>query len=162
MEGTRMASRGSVKHAKKPAARNSRKAKHQRPSRARSLIDDVTAVLLISPDAKRLSDFYKTILGLPLQEENHDGIAIHYGYSLGDVHFAIHSAGGGWTGVPTRNAQSPVISLGTSNLKLVVKRLAARGVEVTGPTDHGFGYIASFRDPDGNHISLVEYAPEHW
>lgn len=22
--------------------------------------------------------------------------------------------------------------------------------------------IASFRDPDGNHISLIEYPPEHW
>jgi catechol-2,3-dioxygenase len=157
-----MATRGTVKHAKQPAARSSRQAIHQRPRRSRSLIDDVTAVLLISPDAKRLSDFYRTTLGLPLQEENHDGIAIHYGHSLGDVHFAIHPVGDGWKGVPTRNAQSPVISLGTSNLKLVVKRLTARGVDVSGPTDHGFGQIASFRDPDGNHISLVEYAPEHW
>jgi predicted enzyme related to lactoylglutathione lyase len=153
-----MATRGTASSVRKPTSRAGLKTKR----RPKSLIDDVTAILLISPNAKRLSEFYKAVLGLPLQEENHDGIAVHYGYSLGDVHFAIHPAGGGWTGVPVRNAQSPVISLGTSNLGALVKRLVGWGVEVIGPADHGFGRIASFRDPDGNHISVVEYAPEHW
>jgi catechol-2,3-dioxygenase len=126
------------------------------------LIDDVTAILLISPDAKRLSDFYRATLGLPLEEEVHDGIPLHYGYSLGDVHFAIHSADGGWPGVATPNALSPVITFSTSNVKGVAKRLAANGVEVTGPTDHGFGHAISFRDPDGNSISILEYGPESW
>ena len=65
--------------------------------RPRMLIDDVTAILLISPDAKGLCEFYKATLGFPLEEETHDGMPLHYGYSLGDVHFAIHPANG-WTG----------------------------------------------------------------
>ena len=83
------------------------------------------------------------------------------GYALGDVQFAIHNAHG-WPGVPTTNAQSPMIAFSTSNLKAVAKRLSARGVKVTGPTDHGFAVAVSFRDPDGNLVSVFEYAPEYW
>ena len=144
---------------KPPATR--RKAAATRKRRARMLIDDVTAILLISPNAKRLCEFYRATLGLPLEEEVHDGIPLHYGYSLGDVHFAIHPADD-WPGVPTKNAQSPVITFSTSNLKAVAKRLAANGVKATKPTDHGFGHVVSFRDPDGNFVSILEYGPEYW
>lgn len=126
------------------------------------LIDDVTAILLISPNAKQLAEFYRTTLGIPLEEEIHDDVPTHYGFTFGDVHFAIHPPDAGWPGVPTRNAQSPVINFGTSNVKAAVQRLKAHGIDVTGPTDQGFGLIASFRDPDGNHVSLIEYSPEHW
>jgi catechol-2,3-dioxygenase len=125
------------------------------------LIDDVTAILLVSSNARRLSEFYRATLGLPLEEEVHDGMPLHYGCSLGDVHFAIHPAEG-WPGVATRNARSPVITFSTSNLKAVVERLSARGVRVVGPSEHGFAQGISFRDPDGNLISVLEYGPEHW
>jgi catechol 2,3-dioxygenase-like lactoylglutathione lyase family enzyme len=133
-----------------------------RKRRASMLIDDITAILLISPNARRLCEFYKATLGLPLEEESHDDTPLHYGYSLGDVHFAIHPANGGWPGVPTKNAQSPIITFSTSNLKAVAKRLSASGVKVTGPTDHGFGHVVSFRDPDGNSVMVIEYGPEYW
>src|SRR5262245_8774064 len=95
------------------------------PPPARMLIDNVTAILLISPNAKKLCEFYQRTLGLPFEEELHDGMPVHYGYSLGNVHIAIHPAQGGWPGVPVRNAQSPVICFSTSNVKAVAKRLAA-------------------------------------
>jgi catechol 2,3-dioxygenase-like lactoylglutathione lyase family enzyme len=99
--------------------------------------------------------------GLPLEEELHDGMPLHFGYSLGKVHFAIHPAQGGWPGVQRPEAQSPVIAFRTSNVRTVAKRLSANGVEATNPTDHGFGLVISFRDPDGNHVEIIEYAPEH-
>jgi catechol-2,3-dioxygenase len=135
--------------------------RRRRTPQAKSLIDDVTAVLLISSNAERLCEFYRATLGLPLEDELHDGMPLHYGYSLGDVHFAIHDADG-WPGTRAKNARSPVITFSTSNLKAVTRRLTARGVKVTGPSDHGFGNVVSFRDPDGNHVSVVEYAREHW
>lgn len=133
-----------------------------RKPRAKKLIDDVTAILLISKNAKKLGEFYQATLGLPLEEEEHDGIPLHYGCVLDDVQFAIHSADGGWPGVPTKNSQSPVIAFSTSNLKAVAERLSANGVKVTGPTDHGFAQGISFRDPDGNSVSVLEYGPEYW
>ena len=131
--------------AKKPVVarerRTARRGATTRRGRERLLIDDVTAILLISPNAKDLCEFYRATLGLPLEEERHEEMPLHYGYSLGDVHFAIHSADGGWSGVPSRNSLSPVISFSTSDLKTVAKRLAAKGVKVTGPTDHGFAQV---------------------
>ena len=144
----------------KPRAAGKKKTP-RRNRRARMLIDDVTAILLISPNAKKLCEFYRVTLGLPLEEELHDGMPLHYGYSLGDVHFAIHP-GEGWPGVAVQNAQSPIITFSTSNLKEVAERLSAYGVKVNGPTDHGFGDVVSFRDPDGNFISVIEYRREHW
>jgi catechol-2,3-dioxygenase len=133
-----------------------------RKRRVSMLIDDVTAIMLISPNPGKLCEFYKATLGLPLEEELHDDAPLHYGYSLGDVHFAIHPADGGWPGVPTENAQSPIITFSTSNLKAVAKRLSASGVKAHGPTDHGFGDVVSFRDPDGNSVMVIEYGPEYW
>lgn len=119
------------------------------------LIDGVTAILLISPDAKALADFYRNALDLPLEDEEHEGIPLHYGCDVGGVHLAIHP-NEGFPGVPTRNAQSPAIVFGTSDVKAVFERLSASGVETIGPSDHGFGLVVSFRDPDGNFVEILE------
>jgi catechol 2,3-dioxygenase-like lactoylglutathione lyase family enzyme len=119
------------------------------------LIDRVTAILLISPDPRALADFYRNALGLPLEDEEHPGVPLHYGCDVGGVHLAIHSSAA-FVGVPARDAQSPVVVLGASSVKAVAARLTANGVRTTGPTDHGFGLIVSFRDPDGNRVEILE------
>jgi len=119
------------------------------------LIERVTAILLISPDARALADFYRNALELPLEDEEHPGVPLHYGCNVGGVHLAIH-ASAGFTGVPTRDAQSPVMVLGTSNVRAIAERLPEKGVQTIGPTDHGFGLIVSFRDPDGNLVEILE------
>jgi len=119
------------------------------------LINGVSAILLISPNAKKLASFYRDTLGLPLEDEVHEGVPLHYACELGGVHFAIHPAEG-WPGVPTRDAQSPVIALRTSDAKAVAERLVAGGFEATGPYDHGFAQVVTFRDPDGNHVEILE------
>lgn len=118
-------------------------------------IDGVSAILLISPNAKSLAAFYRDGLGLPLEDEVHEGVPLHYACELDGVHFAIHPAEG-WPGVATRDAQSPVIALRTSDAKAVAERLSARGFAVAGPYDHGFAQVVTFRDPDGNHIEVLE------
>lgn len=119
------------------------------------LIESVSAILLISPNAKELARFYRDTLGLPLKDEVHEGIPLHYACELGSVHFAIHPAEG-WPGTPTRDAQSPVIALRTSDAKAVARRLSASGFHATGPFDHGFAQVVAFRDPDGNHVEILE------
>jgi catechol-2,3-dioxygenase len=131
------------------------KAASARKRRAQVLVDNVTAIMLISPNAKRLCEFYRATLGLPLEEERHEGITLHYGCSVGAVHFAIHPAKG-WPGVPRKNAQSPVVAFSTSKLGEVVQRLSTKGVKMIGPSDHGFGNVMSFRDPDGNAVTIIE------
>lgn len=119
------------------------------------LITGVSAILLISPNAKALARFYEDALGLPLEDEVHEGVPLHYACELGGVHFAIHPAEG-WPGVPTRDAQSPVIALRTRDAKAVAERLAANGFDAAGPYDHGFARVVTFRDPDGNLLEILE------
>ena len=120
------------------------------------LVDSVSASLLISENAAELAAFYRSPLELPLEDEVHDGVPLHYGCNIGDVHFAIHPAEG-WPGVQTNDALSPIIALSTSDVNLVVERLRILGIEAVGPNDHGFAYTVSFRDPDGNQIEVLEF-----
>lgn len=119
------------------------------------LIDSVGAILLISPDARALADFYANALELPLEDEVHEGVPLHYGCEIGSVHFAIHPADG-WPGVNTKNSQSPVIVLNTASAAKVAERLREADVEASGPYDHGFAHVVSFRDPDGNLVEVLE------
>jgi catechol 2,3-dioxygenase-like lactoylglutathione lyase family enzyme len=122
------------------------------------MIEGVSAILLISPNARELARFYRDVLGLPLEDELHEGVPLHHTCELGAVHFAIHPADG-WPGKPTRDAQSPVIALRTSDAKAVAQRLAAAGFEAAGPYDHGFALVVAFRDPDGNHVEVLQPRP---
>lgn len=119
------------------------------------LVDSVSAILLISDNAKALADFYRSALELPLQDERHDNIPLHYGCEIGGIHFAIHPSEG-WPGVQANNAQSPIVALATKDVDLVAKRLRDIGTEAVGPYDHGFAHTVSFRDPDGNLVEVLE------
>ena len=94
------------------------------------MIDRVAAILLISPDPRALADFYRNTLDLPLVDEEHPGVPLHYGCNVGGVHLAIHSSAG-FAGVPARDAQSPIMVLGTSSVRAVAERLSASGVQTT-------------------------------
>ena len=120
-----------------------------------ALVRGVAAVLLISPDAPRLAGFYRDTLGLALEDEVHEGVPLHYACDLGDVHFAIHSAEG-WPGAAGSEPQSPVIALGIADAALAARRLDAAEIAHTGVSDHGFALVVSFRDPDGNHVELLQ------
>jgi len=120
-----------------------------------TLVKGVGAVLLISPDAGELAEFYREALGLSLEDEVHEGVPLHYACDLGGVHFAIHPAEG-WPGVNVADARSPVIALSISSASTAADRLTAAGISVNGPYDHGFAQVVSFRDPDGNHVELLE------
>ena len=118
-------------------------------------IEGVAGVLLISSEAEKLRDFYVDVLRLPLEDEIHDDIPLHYACELGSSHFAIHPAEG-WPGVATPNAQSPVILLNSKDVNMLADRLRAAGTDAYGPYDHGFAYVVSFRDPDGNHVEILQ------
>ena len=55
-------------------------------------VEGLSVVLLLSRDATQVGAFYREVLGLPLQEEQHDGRHKHYACRLGSVYFTIQPA----------------------------------------------------------------------
>jgi catechol 2,3-dioxygenase-like lactoylglutathione lyase family enzyme len=118
------------------------------PERIRFL----SAVLLTSRQAERLSRFYAEVLGLPLAEERHGNTPLHWGCELGDVHFAIHPRGDAPAPGPIR------LAFWVFDLEAFAKGLLERGVALRYPV-RPLGpnsLITAILDPDGNEIELTQ------
>lgn len=119
------------------------------------MIKAVHAILIISDDAPKLAEFYRKALGVPLEDEEHEGVALHYGCDIGPVHLAIHPKTN-WGEAAETGAGGIRLVFETASAHAVADRLRSQGLEFNGPTDHGFAEIVSLRDPDGNLIELLE------
>jgi len=123
-------------------------------------VEFLSANLLVSKDSKRLADFYRDVIGVPLKTEEHGETEPHYGCDLGDIHFAIH---------PLENFKDTGFGTGSVKLaftvfdmKAFVKRVEDRGVKFAyPPKDTGFAKMTALTDPDGNYIEFTELSP-HW
>ncbi len=127
----------------------------QRPEDLRFL----SGIILRSAEPRRLVDFYRDVLGVPLVDEQHGDTEPHWACELGDVHFAIHPeadhpGGGTATGAVT-------IAFMVFDLDAFVTWLAGRGVDLCDePRAFGAGSrITAVRDPDGNLVELTELGP---
>lgn len=118
-------------------------------------IEFLSAVLLVSKDPERLAAYYREVVGIPLEEEEHGETLKHYGCTLGDLHFAVH---------PAENFQDEDHGVGAVKLAFTVfdmdafvRRITAMGVELLyPPRDVGFAVITALRDPDGNYLELTQ------
>ena len=123
-------------------------------------IEFLSAVLLISKNPEKLATFYKDIIGLPLEEEQHGETEKHYGCELGDLHFAIH---------PINNFKGT--GYGTGSVKLAftvfdmeafVQKVKSQGFELAyEPKDTGFAMMTAMTDPDGNYIEFTQLS-DRW
>lgn len=118
-------------------------------------VTSICGVIITTDNMGSMVRFYKEALGLALEKEEHSDLDVHYGVDLGNLHFAIHTlADFGETA--TGNATTK-IAFTVDSLASYVTRLTEHGHNpVREPHDEGFGPVASFRDPDGNLIELVE------
>ena len=78
------------------------------------MITGLRAVLLISPNAEELAQFYREVLRLPLVPVG-EGRARHYYCELSGAHFAIRPADG-WSGTHYGDSLGPVVSFETSDI----------------------------------------------
>jgi catechol 2,3-dioxygenase-like lactoylglutathione lyase family enzyme len=123
-------------------------------------VEFLSAVLLISKDAEKLAQFYKDVIGLPLEDEKHGNTEKHYGCELGDLHFAIH---------PLKNFADT--GYGTGSVKLAftifdmeafVQKVEKLGVKLEyPPKDTGFAKMTALYDPDGNYIEFTQLS-DRW
>jgi catechol 2,3-dioxygenase-like lactoylglutathione lyase family enzyme len=120
----------------------------------------ISAILLTSRNIDRLATFYKDVLKVPLEDEQHGESAKHYGCDLGDFHFAIHpieSFGGEDPGVG-----STKIAFEIFDMPGFVKHVESLGVELLyQPKEMGPMLITALKDPDGNHVEFTQLG-EGW
>ena len=115
----------------------------------------ISAVLLVSKNANRLADFYRDVLKVPLEDEDHGGLAKHYGCEMGDLHFAIH---------PPENFDNVEPGVGSTRIAFEVfnmaefqKHIEAQGVELLYPPKQaGPMLITAIQDPDGNVVEFTQ------
>jgi catechol 2,3-dioxygenase-like lactoylglutathione lyase family enzyme len=116
----------------------------------------LSAVLLVSNDPDRLARFYRDILRIPLEDEQHDDSAKHYGCELGDLHFAIHPA----EDFPKQDKPvvgSVKLAFEIFDMDGFLEHLRAHGVmPLYPPKPLGSSRITALRDPDGNEIEFTQ------
>ena len=114
------------------------------------------AILLISKNPRRLADFYRDVLGVPLEDEQHDGSEVHYGCEIGDLHFAIHSPNESHHKDPQPGATQ--LAFEEFDLDGFLKRLEKHGVKPLYPPKAlgGTSRLTAILDPDGNEIEFTE------
>jgi predicted enzyme related to lactoylglutathione lyase len=122
-------------------------------------IEFLSAVLIVSEDPARLAAFYREVVGVPLQDEQHGGSKAHYGCNLGDVHFAIHPID---TFPDKRHGVGAVkLAFNVFDMNAMVEKLKARGIKLLyPPSDTGFFISTAINDPDGNFIEFTQLRDE--
>jgi catechol 2,3-dioxygenase-like lactoylglutathione lyase family enzyme len=116
-----------------------------------AIVDRLDLVFYWVTDMERAVSFYRDLLGLHLVRRDEDTWAE---FDAGGRRFALHSAGDGQPVVP--GGATAVFSVG--DLDRAKGELAGRGVRFghEGAVE-GFARFASFEDPDGNTVQLIEY-----
>ena len=120
------------------------------------MVRGIAGVILWTDDVERLAAFYRDTLGLAPHSVRPDFVA----FSFGDARLSIgrHSQVSGLSRDPYRI----MLNLAVDDIQDVARRLMERGVAfVREPEQEGWGgWVATFRDPDGNILQLLQQPVE--
>lgn len=119
-------------------------------------IHGVVGIVIWTDNLEPMVRFYRDTLGLPLHSHHGDFAAFRWGrmrLSVG-LHSAVHG--------PARDPYRVMVNLGTRDIHRLYQRLRDRGVEFLRPPEQEVwgGWLATFHDPDGNTLQLLQQPPE--
>ena len=119
------------------------------------MIQGVVGVIIWTEHLDELLVFYQDTLGLTPHSVRPDFVS----FIWGDVRLGIgrHSEIKGVTKDPYR----VMVNLGVDNIHKAYDALRAKGVSFIRPPEqeHWGGWVATFSDPDGNTIQLLQSGP---
>jgi predicted enzyme related to lactoylglutathione lyase len=117
-----------------------------------SVIERLDLVFYWVSDMDRAVSFYRDVLGLKLlRQEN----ATWAEFDAGGRRLALHSAG---EGQPVGGGGATAV-FAVKDLNRAKAELSSRGVTFAHEGDvEGYARFASFLDPEGNTVQLIEYA----
>ena len=118
------------------------------------MIDGLVGVTIWTEDLARLVRFYRDTLGLKLHRHHDDFV----NFAFGDIrlNLGLHDQVKGHAHDPYRI----MIHLGVTDIHDEYRRLTKQGVEfIHAPEQEGWGgLVATFLDPDGNILQLLQGA----
>lgn len=116
------------------------------------MIDGIVGVIIWTEHMESMTAFYRDTLRLPVHVIRPDFVAFRWG----DMRFNIgeHSEVSGKNAEPQRI----MVNFGTSEIHALHERLTASGVRFvrTPEREHWGGWVATFKDPDGNLLQLLQ------
>jgi CreA protein len=119
----------------------------------RSVVGPLDHVYLWTTDMDRAVSFYQEVLGLRLARRDDGQWAM---FEAGPVRLALHGAIEGRPMQP--GGATPVFRVDDLDLaRAALERAGVAFAPHAGEVE-GYARFASFRDPDGNTIQLIEYA----
>jgi catechol 2,3-dioxygenase-like lactoylglutathione lyase family enzyme len=119
-------------------------------------VDGLSVVLLLSRDVAQVGAFYRDVLGLPLQEEEHDGRHKHYACRLGSVYFTIQPAAD--LGAPNPDQRYDFLQLcfTVADLDAFVQHLHDHNVApLHAPRRFERTNFITLLDPEGRHVRVM-------
>ncbi len=121
-----------------------------------SSIQSICGVILTTDNMEEMVAFYRDVLGLALEREEHGGLEVHYGVDLNhQVHFALHPPAD--FQLSEAGHAKAKVAFTVEDLSALVQKLGEAGHEAfIDVHDEGFGPVAAYKDPDGNVLELVQ------
>ncbi len=113
----------------------------------------LAGVIIWTAQIEAMAAFYREVLGLPVHSVRPHFVAFDLPGGI-RLSVGLHSAVHGPAVEPVR----VTVNLGVDSIHATAATLAARGVAFVRPPEqeHWGGWVASFRDPDGNLLQLLE------
>src|SRR5436190_17928211 len=112
----------------------------------------LAGLVFAAADPEQMSEFYRDVLGLPLEPAQHGRIREHWEGEVNQIHFAFLPKGQG-------RAASPLTpSFAVPDLAQLLKSLGERGIQPLHPIiELGDGKrVTTICDPEGNTIRLIQ------
>ena len=118
------------------------------------MIEGIATVWLPVTDMDRAVEFYGDTLGLDVEQHDDEWSMVVAGH----VRIGLN----GHAGESPAGEGGAVIAFSVSDdIEDAVQGLSAEGVEIAGGvSEHPWGKVATFRDPDGNELQLFEPVEE--
>lgn len=114
------------------------------------LAKDLAVVFVYVKDIERSVAFYRDVLGIPLERDEHDADWYEHRFPSG-VRFGMHIA---HEGAMPQPPGSVVVDFAIDDVEAALARLERAGVAVRSVMRESWGTTVEVADPDGHRIQL--------
>src|SRR5262245_6927772 len=123
---------------------------------AQGQVEALAVVLLLTRDTTRTAAFYREVLGLMLQEEEHGGRHKHYACRLGSIYLTIQLGADLGEPEPGREHDSLQLCFTAASMEKFLEHLKAHQVKpLHAPRSFEQTTFTTLIDPDGRHVRVM-------